>query len=277
MSSRLSRIALLLALVAPVAAAHDAPGSSSFNLLVPDFPLNGSITFVTLVGPPAGEEVLHTTLHLNYVTGAGGTPASDVLIELLLPVDGVWKEWAFTGADLGWPSATGSFSAELGTDALNGVLWGGLFSFSTPDLHIGATTGGLTGQFLNSTFELELAGVCQTDLALGGPGGVTLSVCGKELASGKSAKLKLNGAPPFAPAFLVAGTGAAPAPFKGGTLAPLPLLLVVPVVTDAAGRLLLTVPGGGGPLVFALQAVVVDAAQPFGYALSNAVQVALLP
>ena len=45
----------------------------------------------------------------------------------------------------------------------------------------------------------------------------------------------------------------------------------------STGSLALPVAGGGGPLTVYLQAVVADGGQPAGYALSNALEVDLLP
>ena len=67
---------LFLALVSAggtQALAHDDPNSGSYDLLVPGDFWHGSISFVTLIGPPAGEEVLHTTFHLTFFSPPGGT------------------------------------------------------------------------------------------------------------------------------------------------------------------------------------------------------------
>jgi hypothetical protein len=277
MFPRLHSLLAAVSLLAPAAPAHDASGSSNFDLLVPNMPLGGAITFVSLVGPASGETVLHTTWNLTYMAPAGGTPAANVILELTMPIEGGSLEWAVTGADFGWPAATGTFTGSLDSDQLNGVLDGGLFGFTVPELVILSTTGGVAGKFVNSTITLELAGVCQPDLGFAGPGPVHLQVCGEPLATGGEALLSLAGAPPFAPVFLVAGLSLTPTPFKGGTLVPVPFLVAVPLAADAFGALAVPVPGGGGPLTVYVQAVVPDASQPHGFALSNAVQVELLP
>lgn len=136
-----------------------------------------------------------------------------------------------------------------------------------------ATSGQSGLLFLHPT-----EGVCQTDLGFGGPGGLSLSVCGGDLATGTQATLQLVGALPGQPAWLVAGLSASPTPFKGGTLVPLPVLVVLPVLVGAGGSATLPgVPGGGGPLAAYVQFVQQDPAQPAGYALSNAVRVEWLP
>jgi hypothetical protein len=267
----------LLVLGGPRALAHDAPGSDTFDLLVPGDFMSGSITFVTLVGPPAGEEVLHTTFNLTFSSPAGGTPASEIVLELTLPVDGAHKTWVLHGADLGWPTATGTFSGSIGSDQLNGVLDAGLFGFATPELAMGSNQGGLTGQYVNSTIALELAGECQQDLGFAGPGNVTLAICGDALGSGGAATLSVEGAPAFGAVYLAVGVNLGAVPFKGGTLVPVPVLLAVPLVADGTGALALPLHGGGGPATAYVQAIVPDGAQPAGFALSNALQVELLP
>ena len=267
---------LALALLAGHLPAHGADGSSEFDLLVPDMPLGGAITFVSLVGPAAGNLVLHTTWILTYFAPHAGTPASEVVLELTMPLDGPDAEMVVTGADLGWPAATGTFSGTIDSDALNGVLAQGLFGFTVPELVILSTQGGVNGQFVSSTITLELAEFCQEDLGFGGPGTVQLQVCGQTLASGDSATLSVTGAPAFAPMLLFAGLNLGPTPFKGGTLAPVPWLLALPVAASAAGNLVLNVPGGGGFVTAYLQVVAADAAQPNGVALSNAVKLELL-
>jgi hypothetical protein len=267
----------LVALLAAPLSAHDADGSSYFDLLVPDMPLNGAITFVSLVGPAAGNEVLHATWNLTYTAPHGGTPASDVILELTMPVAGTDPEMVVTGADLGWPAATGTFSGTIDSDALDGVLDQGLFSFTVPELVILSSSGGVTGQFVDSTITLELAEHCQEDLGFGGPGSVQLSVCGETLQSGGDSTLTVAGAPAFAPMLIVAGLSSGPTPFKGGTLVPVPLLLALPVPASAAGGLALNVHGGGGPLTVYLQVAAADALQPSGVSLSNAIRLELLP
>ena len=269
-------------LVLVPAVAHDEPGSVDFDLLVPGFPLNGSITIVTLVGPDAGEEVLHTTWNLTYSAPPGGTPASDVMLELSVQTTGGPREWVVTGAEFGWPATTGVHVGSLDSDLLNGVLLGGFgggLPISTPELIMGATTGGLDGQFLASTITLELAGnvVCQTDLGHAGPGTLAMQICGDPLATGGSATLSLNGAPAFATVLLAVGLQDLPTPFAGGTLVPVPVLQVFAVPADGAGWVQIHVPGGGGPVTVYLQAAVVDGSLFGGWALSNALAVELLP
>ena len=120
--------------------------------------------------------------------------------------------------------------------------------------------------------------VCQTDLGFGGPGDVRLELCGSALASGGSADLLIDAAPALAPAWVVLGHSLNPTPLLGGTLVPVLPTAVLTLSTDAGGQLFIpNVPGGGGPYSLYLQAVVLDAAQPQGFAISNALQADFLP
>jgi len=125
----------------------------------------------------------------------------------------------------------------------------------------------------------EMSGeFCQADLGFAGPGDAVLSVCGEPLVSGATADLVLTGAAPNSVAWLVASLTVDPQPFMGGTLVPLPILLQVPVITDATGgHAIPGFSGGGGPVDVCVQFAVEDATQPFGFAMSNAVTVELLP
>jgi len=94
--------------------------------------------------------------------------------------------------------------------------------------------------------------VCQTDLGFGGPGVMSLSLCGDELIlDGCSATFSLTGASPSAVVFAAVGLFLNPSPFAGGTLVPLPWATLVPLPTDGNGDFLATVQGHSGPAVTA--------------------------
>ncbi len=120
--------------------------------------------------------------------------------------------------------------------------------------------------------------VCQQDLGYGGPGHAHLTICGEPFASGNFADLLVTGAAANRPAWIAASLTFAPTPFKGGFLVPVGLELFLPFATDASGSLLLDdLEGGGGPVDIYVQALILDAAQPKGVALSNAVKLVVLP
>jgi hypothetical protein len=86
----------------------------------------------------------------------------------------------------------------------------------------------------------------------------------------------LSGGKPSSPAYLIVGPGTMPAPFKGGTLVPLPAALILPLVTNASGAISLSWPAwpAGAPpgVELDFQYVIPDAAAPKGMALSNALR-----
>ncbi|QDU68682.1 sulfatase-like hydrolase/transferase [Engelhardtia mirabilis] len=126
----------------------------------------------------------------------------------------------------------------------------------------------------------SLPAVCQTDLGFAGPGPSppVLALCGaggQGLVDGNLLMLTLDGAPPLAPGLLVVGVGAQPIPLVGGTLVPSPLVVLLPLATNALGSLHLPVVGavfsGFGFNSIVAQAVIVDPSQPLGNVFSNAV------
>lgn len=118
---------------------------------------------------------------------------------------------------------------------------------------------------------------CQPDLGFGGPGTMVIEACGDVLATGGTSLLSLTGAPVSSPIFFPMGTSNLPTPFKGGTLVPVPFLLIVQVASDADGAFSIPLAGGEGPLSLVLQAVAPDGTLPGGFALSNALQLDFLP
>lgn len=96
------------------------------------------------------------------------------------------------------------------------------------------------------------------------------------LVAGSPGQLRLSQAAPLAPTLLFVATEDNPAPFRGGTLHPLPAALLVPLATDAGGGWLLPWPAwpAGVPAeqAFFLQPAIADAAAPQGVALGNALR-----
>lgn len=119
---------------------------------------------------------------------------------------------------------------------------------------------------------------CQPSLGFGGPGSSQLMVCGGSLASGTVADVTLSGVPAFGQALLVASLVNTPTPLVGGTLVPVPVMLVLPLVAGPAGTAVLGgIPGGIGPLSLYAQCVHADALLPGGWGFSNAVRIDFLP
>jgi hypothetical protein len=120
--------------------------------------------------------------------------------------------------------------------------------------------------------------ICQADLGFGGPGSMHLSICGGNLSSGTTADLLLTGGVPGGTAWMLAGLNQQPTPFKGGLLVPVPWALMLALPANGSGQVSVPgIPGGHGPLSVYVQALMLDALQPNGWALSNALRVDLLP
>lgn len=118
---------------------------------------------------------------------------------------------------------------------------------------------------------------CQTDLGFAGPGNLSLEVCGDPLASGGSATLSIEGAPPTSSVYIAVGLAASPTPFKGGTLVPVPVLLLLSLPSDGSGSASIPIAGGLGPASVVIQAAAPDVTLPEFFALSNALQLDFLP
>ncbi len=128
---------------------------------------------------------------------------------------------------------------------------------------------------ISETFRI---GICQADLGFGGPGSLTLALCGDPLESGGVAELAICGAPALAPTWVVLGSGMLPTPVLGGVLVPSPPSVLYLGSADAVGELVLgPIQGGQGPLTLYLQAACLDLSLPEFVALSNAVQAEFLP
>jgi len=127
-------------------------------------------------------------------------------------------------------------------------------------------------------FRLQGEGGPWTNLGFGlaGLGGLSNLGASGTLVAGSPGKLVLTGAKPSSPAYLIVGPGAMPAPFKGGTLVPLPAALILPLGTNASGAISLSWPAwpAGAPpgVELDFQYVIPDAAAPKGMALSNALR-----
>ncbi len=138
-----------------------------------------------------------------------------------------------------------------------------------------ATNGGLSGIILITP---DTKVVCQTDLGYDGPGALQLSMCGGDLSSGTHADLQISGAAPGGLTWLLASATQQPTPFKGGTLVPVPVDLVLSLTADGNGVAGISgISGGNGPFSVYLQAVAQDPGQPQGWTISQAVRADFLP
>jgi hypothetical protein len=119
----------------------------------------------------------------------------------------------------------------------------------------------------------------QPNLLFQGPGFASLFMYGTELFTGGVADIRIAGAPAFTPVYLLASAFDAPTPFKGGVLVPqASTALIFALTTDVQGRVTITnVPGGNGPALVFLQALIPYAGAPQGWWITNAVAAELLP
>lgn len=116
-----------------------------------------------------------------------------------------------------------------------------------------------------------------TDLgfALPGVAGAPLLVGTGDLLPGSAGTLTLSDSAPSAPALMFIGLSAAPTPFKGGMLVPVPALLKVSVTTSPIGTVPLAWaawPSGLSGLSLYFQYAVKDLAAVHGVSLSHAVR-----
>ena len=123
-----------------------------------------------------------------------------------------------------------------------------------------------------------ICSLCQQDIGYGGPGNMSLSVCGGNLSSGTTADVVLTGAPANALTYIIASPNLNPFGVGLGTVIDPFAPYIFPYPADANGEwYILGLPGGGGPLTLYLQVGVFDAGFPGGVGFSNAVQVDFLP
>jgi predicted extracellular nuclease len=145
-------------------------------------------------------------------------------------------------------------------------------------VHVNPEFGGFASDHDPLAATFAYPEVCQPDLGFGGPGAMTLSVCGDPLRPTGVATLEIAGVPAGATGFLLFGDTYAPFPFLGGTLAMVPISYFVLTDFDLDGVIALDVPGDLADLpvsIFAQFAALNPAAPP-KFFLSNAVEVQFL-
>ncbi|MCH7797755.1 MAG: hypothetical protein IID28_04830 [Planctomycetes bacterium] len=164
------------AAVAALAVAVTASGTvQTTQCLLPSIPLDkfGVQFAFDCVSFPAGV-ILQTRADIHYLNDPGDD-AADLMLSIQAPPEGQ-PVWNITGADFGW-SGDGVFTADITTDALNGVIDLGN---PPPDFSLFVVTiqmqGGqpLAGRFVMSTFNIDiLVKPCPWDLDFDGEVGIT--------------------------------------------------------------------------------------------------------
>ena len=117
---------------------------------------------------------------------------------------------------------------------------------------------------------------CATDLGFGG--NVRLQVCGG-FGAGEVSTIRVDNAPPATQVFVFVSLSSNPTPIPNiGTIVPVPANLLIEVNSTPFGAWQSgPIPGGSGPSVAYVQAMVVDASKPLFVDLSNAVRVEFQP
>lgn len=139
------------------------------------------------------------------------------------------------------------------------------------DIVVPSNTSGVTSVRLNVADGLWTS----VGQGLAGSAGVPKLAGSGSLAGGTPVSLALSSAAPLAHTWLVIGLDELSAPFKGGTLVPSVDQLLGPVLTDAAGTLVLqgTWPADiAADTAFWFQCWLADAAGPEGFAASHALK-----
>jgi hypothetical protein len=145
--------------------------------------------------------------------------------------------------------AGGSFGSALDSLDSNLAKWGGCVPTPTPWTDLG--------------------------FALPGAAGPPLLVGTGELTPASAGALALSNAAPSAFSSLFIALVSTPAPFKCGTLVPLPVVLQLPLFTNGSGAIPLdwaSWPSGLSGLSLYFQFAIQDAGAVCGVALSNAVR-----
>ena len=106
---------------------------------------DGGALFVSAIGPVEGTIITNTQFDITYVSD-GMTPASDIAIDVFVPVDGQFREVHITGADLGFGGGPGTFTGMFETDELSGEVWTFPdFSQSIIEIRIDSVAGAIEG------------------------------------------------------------------------------------------------------------------------------------
>jgi hypothetical protein len=146
------------------------------------------------------------------------------------------------------------------------------------DIAVGAQASDANGEDSGKVYVYD-ALLRASNLGFGGPGSAQLAMYGSALDDFGQMDLALSGAKPNAPSLLIASPGTSFLAFKGGVIVPnMGTGVVIPLTTNGSGKI--TIPGilgGFGPVSIAIQYVIKDAAQPLGFAMSNAVSAPFLP
>lgn len=212
---------------------------------------------------------------IDWIVGAnldddGGNGVGALYVLFMDGADGVRAETKLS-------ATTGGFGGALDINedfSISLAPLGDLDGDGTDDVAVGALWDDDGGVDRGAVWILFLDAAKWLDLGGGLAGGADepLLTGAGTLLGAESGSLALAGALPFAPTFFVFGFAVGNAPFKGGTLVPVPTFVIGGLTTDAAGGLTLPFVWPAGVLSdFStyLQFWIIDAAGPLGFAASN--------
>jgi len=187
-SIRSLALASALSALAPLASAGDPVPLTTWTWDFGSFDFNGPGISISPFGPEAAEPVWKTRIEVEFDAN-GSMPASDLFFQVVLPIDGTSVLWQFTGADLGFPSAGGSYSSSLETDLFAGLVTKPQgFPFTPLEVLMSTTSGPMIGHMESLTLTFEIG---PRLLALGD------SV---SLSAGGAQNLRLTAGPTVGPA-----------------------------------------------------------------------------
>ena len=188
------------------------------------------------------------------------------------------EDFGIRGADLVWTSSVDGVIGTGRSTSIADLSVGGHIITVTATDSLGSTAQD-TAAITIIDRELPSTLVTQLNLGFGGPGTAVLTVIGGDLSTGTTADVTVTGATPSTNLWAISSDSNTPTPALGGTLIPVPVMTITPAFTDPSGSWTLPagIVGGGGPATLYVQAAYLDAGQPFGFGITNAVQVDILP
>ncbi|TDJ74126.1 MAG: hypothetical protein E2O39_05125 [Planctomycetota bacterium] len=144
---------LFASLVVLSSSGASAQGTQTHRFDIPSDYISGSITFVSMIGPPAGY-LIRARVHLEFTTG-GTFTADDLEVRFNAPTTPNLPEWVVMGdADFGWGSTPGTWIGDAESTILNGEIYWSIWDLSYGP-QLGSGHNGVTGQFQNSYFEID--------------------------------------------------------------------------------------------------------------------------
>lgn len=258
-------------------ASNLVPGDTNFQLdvFVRDL-ANGTTEILTVeLDNGFADESSGLSTQPVAISGDGRLVAFDSDGQALVPGDTGWRDifvydrmahalQRVSVTSAGAPAEGNSVDVALSGDGRVVLFTSEATNLAAPDAN-----GALTDVFAH---DLQVSGWTWLPGGLPGSAGIPRLSASGGIDAGDAGELLLSAVSPASPVLLLAAVEAVGAPFKGGTLAAFPALLVMPLVSDAQGLVLAAylwptgVPAG---ITLVLQAIAADPGAPPGLSLSN--------